>query len=353
MKFPSMRWQWLPDLQILVLAVGFGIGPQVAAENLLADMISEMSGQSTDHQGLTAWQEDSLEFFLPKINKQGCRLLLNFGVVEPLPFIAAQYRVWIDCVDWLRTELPLHLHEYDLLLREQFFPSTHLEKKGPLEKWHSIAPLIRPLPRSSTPDPDLVVLSFGGVATPYSTTVHAVEMPMAFLKGVHKLAKTMPQKKFEVFLPRKLLMIAKTENHQSNIYFSEISRENFHVKLRSASHIICQPGLYTPFEAILSRIPIKLTYPMSFTQYRQAIQFTAMGISVCDLPNINSCLEDFSSIEHEKNWFFTMNAIWGSIDQNVLTNNIMNFLSKSPEYTSTDKSTAQENPVDLIMALIL
>lgn len=302
---PEYYWFYQGDHRVLVIAVGFGLGPRVAAENLLFDLDiikdREIEWHKQGFAGMTGLIEVSL--------------LLNFGVLSELPDFRPGKRVWIDCVDWLRTTLPKHVTDYDLLLREAFFPSAPSTDKGEAAKWHDVQPLIRPPKRDVHPDADLILLSFGGVATPYSTDVHMIEMPLTFLSCVKQYLDTQDRKRVIAFLPRNLLECCQGNDQvtHTRLELRELDRTAFGEAMKRCGLLICQPGLYTPFEAMKMGVPFALTYPMSFTQSMQAEQFRKMGVECCHVtcsnkqapPNIDA---DIEAVEAQ--WFENSAINW-------------------------------------------
>lgn len=302
---PLYRWTYRGDHKILVTAVGFGIGPRIAAENLLIDLHAAREGEPIE------WHDSGLEQFAPLLE---INLLLNFGVIVPLPKFTAQRRIWIDCVDWLRTSVPAHVQEYDLLLREAFFLSPSGGDRGDPRKWRDVQPIIRTRERDVKPDQDMILMSFGGIATPYSTRVHAIDMPMAFLQGTCRFLDVVTQKHVVAFLPDNLLEACKLANMEhERLLLRPLDRIVFKEAMSRCGTLICQAGLYTPFEAMKMGVPFALTYPMSFTQNQQGIRFLDMGVRRCQVPWVEKVAQihtgaDIEAIESD--WFRDIALAW-------------------------------------------
>lgn len=338
---PAYYWFYQGDHRVLVVAVGFGLGPRVAAENLLLDL-------KVIEDREIEWHKEGLADMAGLIEVS---LLLNFGVISELPDFKPKQRVWVDCVDWLRTTLPQHIKDYDLLLREAFFPSAPGGDKGDITKWHDVQPLIRPPNRDKHPDADLILLSFGGVATPYSTDIHMIEMPLAFLRGVKQSLHELGNKRVVAFLPMNLLERCQgnEEVFHERMELRELDRTAFMEAMKRCGLLICQPGLYTPFEAMKMGVPFALTYPMSFTQDRQAAMFLEMEVERCECgwennkkPN-NVISVDIETIE--KAWFTNSATAWENVSPGDLSNKVktwlMNLNEKNrPRYTGNDKEMA-------------
>lgn len=319
----SYYWVFIGEHNILIVAVGFGLGPRIAAENLLLDL-------NLAEEYSISWSNGPLN----GVNKFGdVNLLLNFGVLSDLPKIGSNHKIWIDCVDWLRTEIPPHIREYDLLLREAFFPSDHNKKKGNITKWFDVHPLIRPPKRNKDIDDDLVLLSFGGVATPYSTKTHCFDMPTAFIKGMSRYLEESQAKNVIVFLPQELCEYCESVGikHQ-RMELRQLDRKGFSDVITHCGFLICQPGLYTPFEATQIGLPFALTYPMSFTQKKQDEQFKKIGINCCQLKKCQNehIVESGGDIESvESSWFETSEREWNLQVKTDITDIVCSFLRQT------------------------
>ncbi len=326
---PLYRWTYLGDPKILITAVGFGIGPKIAAENLLIDLQAAKEGEPIE------WHDAGLKQIVPLLE---IKLLLNFGVITPLPKCAAQYRVWIDCVDWLRTGVPAHVQEYDLLLREVFFPSPPGGDRGDPTKWRDVQPIIHTRKRVSKPDHNLILMSFGGIATPYSTQVHAIDMPMTFLRGTCRFLDTTTSQYVVAFLPDSLLEACKYANvEHERLRLRPLDRIIFQEAMSRCGMLICQAGLYTPFEALKMGVPFALTYPMSFTQDRQGARFREMGIECCQFPWTESASRtpfdaDIETIE--SGWFTDTAFAWKDVKNARIVDGVISFLTETREYAN-------------------
>lgn len=338
---PEYYWFYQGDHRVLVVAVGFGLGPRVAAENLLLDL-------KVIEDREIEWHKQGLADMAGLIEVS---LLLNFGVISELPDFQPKQRVWIDCVDWLRTTLPPHIKGYDLLLREAFFPSAPDGDKGDITKWHDVQPLIPSLARDKHPDADLILLSFGGVATPYSTDVHTIKMPLAFLCGVKQCLDALAHKRVVAFLPKNLLKRCQGNKKVSHAHLElcELERTAFMDAMKRCGLLICQPGLYTPFEAMKMGVPFALTYPMSFTQDQQGAKFLEMGVECfeCDWATHNKISgtpsDDIETIE--KAWFADSAIDWKKTKAASLSNKVELWLrnlneENRPRYPRNDKKMA-------------
>ncbi len=320
---PSYYWFYQGDHRILVVAVGFGLGPRVAAENLLLDL--KVIEDDEIH-----WRDSCLAYMA---DLDEVSLLLNFGVLSELPDFQPKQRIWIDCVDWLRTTLPPHVKNYDLLLREAFFPSAPSDDKGDIAKWHDVQPLIRPPKRDDHPDADLILLSFGGVATPYSTEVHMVEMPLAFLRSVKQCLDEQTSKRVVAFLPKNLLLRCQGNEEVSHdrLELRALDRTAFMEAMKRCGLLISQPGLYTPFEAMKMGVPFALTYPMSFTQDRQGAKFREMEVDCCQAPwfDEQALPRTDADIEVvEAQWFENSAGRWDQSPTDRIKDEVLSYLQR-------------------------
>lgn len=325
-------WWYHEPSRVLMVAVAFGLGPRVAAENLASQM------RLTKHE--LKWTCVSDRSLPDEID---VHLLVNFGVLDAALHTRPRHCVWVDCVDWLRTSLPFHVHEYDLLLREAFFASHPSDRKGPISKWRDVQPLIWQGRRDVHIDEDLVVVSLGGLLTPYSTHVHAVDMPMAFLRGVAEAAKPLG-KKVLAFLPDNLRNIAQSDTDISeSITVCPSGRLAFRSALSKCGLLLCQPGLYTPFEAMSMSIPFAMAFPMSFTQAMQAARLSALGAKLSPprldwlTPNqmANANIEITETL-----WFESSNNGWQEASTKAMRDEVVAFLRSVFELPSCDLQVA-------------
>lgn len=134
------------------------------------------------------------------------------------------------------------------------------------------------------------------------------------MRGVARAAKSAKHKRVLAFLPDKLRSFAAREaDVDKSIDLLPLGRASFQDAMCRCGLLICQPGLYTPFEAMRMGVPFALAFPMSFTQAMQAERLAALGArvhpSVFDqeksdagvLPSIESA---------EAKWFANSSAQW-------------------------------------------
>lgn len=330
---PPYRWSYLDEAGVLVVAAGFGLGPTVAAANLLSGL------------GLLA-ENDTLDWSEQALADGGlvkAELLLNFGVTGPLPVEAVKHRIWVDCVDWLRTTLPARVSSYDLLMAEAFFDCTSGADRGYPARWRVVQPLVRAPRRGAKIDPDLIAVSFGGITTPYSERVHATEMPMAFLQALCAYLDATSSKWVEAFLPESLrtaCVEAGIEHKRLNL--RSLDRRGFLSAMSRCGLLICQPGLYTPFEALTVRVPFAVTYPMSFTQDRQWSKLRDLGICCCEPPWATVEQPGASrDIEELEPAFFEMTAeAWRKTPPTLVQDLVARFLADLPSAPYAPARTA-------------
>src|SRR5438094_382156 len=98
--------------RVLFLAAPFGYGPRIAAQTM-AGLLKLRIG---------TWKMNSIG----RPERGWAKLVLNFGVVSPQNIDESTFRVWIDCLMWLRGTLPNEVGNYDLLLAESFFNTRDL-----------------------------------------------------------------------------------------------------------------------------------------------------------------------------------------------------------------------------------
>ncbi|HDZ69301.1 MAG TPA: hypothetical protein ENH43_02655 [Phycisphaerales bacterium] len=258
-----MNWYWFdsPVSPIRFIAAGFGFGPRVAAENLADDL------------GLTIDRWHSAKDKATNSFRES-RLLLNFGVVDPdWASIDPKNKVFIDCLMWLRDRQPDITSDYKAILAETFFP-TQDELRGNPAPVIDIQPLIANLGSRDPNQKERLVISFGGVNTPFSTHTHRIEMPLAVIEAFD-IASQHLQSEMEVmcFLPVDICEEVGRGANLSHVKLHLADRKHFRDTLRKASAYVIQPGLYGPLEAFRLGIPTHFVFPMSYTQCCQLNAF--------------------------------------------------------------------------------
>ena len=147
--------------RVRLIAIAFGYGPRVAAENMAKQLNIEIE-----------------EWKMGKLNSadKTFKVLLNFGVPETKEEKNAGFKVWIDCLMWLRNTIPDDVKNYDLILAEKFFDTNPLLLKSGLPI-HEIPPLISS--NNDVIDWEIaykkeghILISFGGIETPFTSDVH-------------------------------------------------------------------------------------------------------------------------------------------------------------------------------------
>src|SRR6266851_3441219 len=167
--------------RVCFLAAPFGYGPRVSAAHLGRLLNLTMS----------AWQKCSP---VDGDLSGGAKLLFNFEVENfQVANEEAQFRVWVDCLLWLRNSLPAPVFEYDIVLAESFFPirSNFLT----MSNVQVISPLIDfdQLPQKDQPNgaESYILLSFGGIETPYTQDIHRVLIPSHVLDAIIEASETL------------------------------------------------------------------------------------------------------------------------------------------------------------------
>ncbi len=265
-----MSWSWTTtrDGRVRVLVAGFGFGPRVAAETLLAALglpwnpwrpVDEFSGPT----------EVSVVF--------------NFGVREPHRADAcARRRVWVDCLMWLRRRLPPAIRAYDLALAEAFFDTRpELCTAGPrVVEVQPLTPTLALSTRDRPRTPGSVLVSFGGIETPYSCDAHRYGLPGLVLGALARAAaERTPRPRLLCCAPAGVAARLRTIASMGGVRWCSPARAEFSAQLESADAYVVQPGLYGPFEAFEAGVPTALTFPMSYTQLCQAVAFEARGLA--------------------------------------------------------------------------
>lgn len=250
-----------PTSSIRFIAAGFGFGPRIAAENLAIDL-----GLNIDH-----WRSAN-EVHRDMLNKP--KLLLNFGVTKPDWLVnGVGNKVFIDCLMWLRDRQPDITSAYKTVLAETFFPTRDDLRDNPAPVI-DIQPLIASLGSRDPKPKERLVISFGGINTPFSTHTHRIEMPRAVIEAFDIAKQPLPSEmEIMCFLPADIRDEVGRRTDLSHVQLHLADREHFRDKLRKASAYVIQPGLYGPLEAFRLGIPTHFMFPMSYTQCCQLKAF--------------------------------------------------------------------------------
>jgi hypothetical protein len=298
--------------RVRFLAAPFGYGPRVAAETL-ADLLEVH---------IEGW-ESSVE--LPASSTEQLKLLLNFGLVDVDARCArSTCKVWIDCIMWLRRSLPKMISGYDMILAEAFFNTR--ESFLSLPGLEQISPLLTASRTASSrerpPAGEYILVSFGGVETPFTRDVHRWPLPTLVLESLQRSMKdSHDPRKLVCCVPRHLSHELQGAFNLSQISFLSPTHEVFLKLLRGASLYVVQTGLYGPFEAFELQIPTVFCTPFSYTQICQARKYQENGL-LGPVPLWADLDEEIGplhgDIETEEPLCFTRIAQWleKNLDQN-------------------------------------
>lgn len=259
---------------------------------------------------------------------------MNFGV-EDADAVGqdAAYKVWIDCLMWLRNELPASVLHYDIFLAESFF-----EIKEELLLGTSQIQIIPPLFSSLRNDQsklelsrkDHILISFGGIETPFTQDVHRYLIPLLVLKSfIRALKKLQDSRELIVCTPRHLAQRLSGLADLSTIRFLCPTHKQLLHLMEGASLYIVQPGLYGPFEAFERRVPTFFCLPFSYTQICQARKYEEYDLlgKVPLWPYLNEEAGPlYGEIKAEESECFHRIANWLKKHLNQKTYNNDNFL---------------------------
>jgi hypothetical protein len=178
--------------------------------------------------------------------------------------------------------MPKEVVNYDLFLAEKFFKTNPLLfSQIPKSKILDIAPLYSLNGYSSTTQSSDVkncqghiLVSFGGVETPFTTDFHRFTIPKIVLESLVSAShKLQDNRNIICCIPKHISKEFIHNMNFSRIQFLSPSHEKFVSMLINASIYVVQPGLYGPFEAFEKGIPTVFTTPFSYTQVCQARAF--------------------------------------------------------------------------------
>jgi len=250
-------WNETPCRRIRLLAVAFGLGPRVAANDLAESMGWELG----------AWREP----LSPDVKIPEAEVLLNFGVTEEAAKQPARLKIWVDPLVWLRSQLPEAILDYNLVLAERFFPAPRHPVQVPIVE---VRPALTKLHwRRSHSGGGPVIVSFGGIGTPHSTSIHTAEFPAVLLRSLAK-ASARHNRRVVCCLPEQYLgSVTERAAAFPGLSFLNPNRARFLELLTEASLYVVQPGLYGPFEGFILGLPMALLPPFSYTQFAQTERY--------------------------------------------------------------------------------
>jgi len=296
--------------KVRIITAPFGYGPRVAAETMV-----KLLNLTIDD-----WQLNSVT-----TKKTTFKVTLNFGVSQPVNEPETSFKIWIDCLMWLRNNIPQEVADYDLFLAENFFKTNpFLLKQIPESKSKDITPLYSLNGYSSFSrlkniqnQDGYILVSFGGIETPYTTDIHRFAIPRVVLESlIFASGKLDDKRKIICCLPLHIRKQLQQNPSFSKIHFLSPTHEEFLSILKTASIYVVQPGLYGPFEAFENNIPTVFMTPFSYTQVCQA--------RVYDRENLAEYIPMWSLLNSE------IGNMCGDIinEEEICFKNITNFIEK-------------------------
>ena len=308
---PNENFYWTNSTcgNYFFLIAPFGYGPRIAAETLSKKIDCT----------LNKWQKSNQ---LPEY--VSCKYLFNFGVSDfNIEIVNCVSKIWVDCLMWMRKGLNKIEISYDYILAENFFGESINELKNdniifipPLSDFNKNAVMKKTLQK--------IVISFGGVETPFTTDFHRFFIPFLTLSSAISIfQKYSINYELIVCIPSHLIEQFKSKFDESiNIHFISPSHQEYLKLIDNADKLILQPGLYGPFEAFFKEIPTYFVTPFSYTQLMQAIEFDKNEI-LSDVPvfdQVKSIAVNFSgNIElEEENCFIELEKCMTSIGNEQL-----------------------------------
>lgn len=303
--------------KVRIIIASFGYGPRVAAEtfaNLLNLTIDK-------------WQVNSAS-----LENKKFEVTYNFGVAQPDDEPETSFKIWIDCLMWLRSSIPTKVADYDLFLAENFFvtnPTLIKQMNGSIIR--DIAPIyslngnsaLKKIPENKNNKERHILISFGGIETPFTTDIHRFPIPKVVLESlVFASQRLKDNRKIICCIPLHILKKLQQNPNFSGIQFISPTQKEFLPILNDASIYIVQPGLYGPFEAFESGIPTVFTTPFSYTQVCQAKAYDKEGVAGYipmwkDLDNKIGYLD--GDIENEEETCSEKIGNW--IEENIIESN--------------------------------
>ena len=164
-----------------------------------------------------------------------------------------------------------------------------------------------------------ILVSFGGVETPFTTDIHRFVIPEVVLESLALASQKLhDNRKIVCCLPSHILKRFQLNPNLSKVHFLSPNHMEFLPILNNASLYVVQPGLYGPFEAFENGIPTVFTTPFSYTQVCQSKAYDKEGLSGY-IPMWNQLDNEigdlFGDIENEEEYCFEKISIW--IQENI------------------------------------
>lgn len=267
MSLNDCYWGRVRGRQVVILAAPFGYGPRTAGSELCRRL-----GFS-----LSPWAHSSINDVAKIANR--AHLVFNFGV-EPIKIKSPS--VWIDCLRWARAARPAGVEEALLDMVEVFFP----ERKGGAggnTRW--VAPLTQAVTTPSMlPARGVgaarkrIMISFGGLETPYSEPFHTSLWPSLVLEALRRATPEYSNLELLVAGPGQILGPLVGRLNSPKVKCEFLPHRLFLSRLCQADLVFLQPGLYGPFEAFERSVPTALLPPTSYTQLLQAREYARVGL---------------------------------------------------------------------------
>lgn len=286
--------------ELMVTAVPFGLGPRVSADEMIRDLALDLSPWELVHP--------------TTLRKKHVPILIDFGCFgDSWPPFDTGTHFWIDCLMWARRQLPPGTASADIVIAERFFESN----PGVVQQARCYKKARPPICKPSSAgakERKGIAISFGGVATPYSSLDSVLDhLATALLAVVNATEDNIPlmcgtPEPVASELRRKLGRHGKLIN-------SDLNNREFEAHLASSEAAVLQAGLYGPFSCLALGTPLILVPPFSYSQHLQLQRF-ADEVPILNTPYLRSLLaqverppEDFT---HEAQWTARLEHWWSN-----------------------------------------
>lgn len=306
----------------------FGYGTRIAAETMAKLLDLQLSGWAESTNQKESFEKKPI-------------LIFNFGVTDDLPVDELPgFKVWVDCLMWLRDRLPENVRKYDMVLSETFFENSLKRYQESYIK--HIPPLTYSPDTIAKTDEnnEIILISFGGVETPFTTDTHRFKVPRQILKSICMALENQSDNRSVICcMPTHLQKELSEGMKLEKVKFCSPSHEQFIQLVKQSSLYFLQPGLYGPHEAFLSKIRTAFVTPFSYTQLCQARAFDRLNL-LGEVPlweELNSRIRTYQgNIESEEMDCFKELSTWlerriGNESESIFIDWVKDMLSTNSE----------------------
>lgn len=217
--------------------------------------------------------------------------------------LARPPKVFVDFLYWMRAKPQIEPHyAADLYLIENYpGTATMLSRYQSLVSNPKVVP---PIVQQIEKEPDAnrsqrILVTYGGLESWLSATGRTSDYASLMTEALLKILPLASPRSAVLFTGSRTAMELLSKRFpQAGPIFKQLSHSAYLEQLRSAAFLLAHPGLYSPFEAFLSRTPVFFLPPTNYTDLLQGRYYKRYNIAPFyssweDLPKLNG-----KAIEH-------------------------------------------------------